>query len=115
MVVLVVVVGVPPPEPEETLIVTFEPLSTSVPAGGFCPNTVPLGRVDEASWICGTRFTAVSFWTAAFWSRPTRAGTTTGFWPFETTSVTVAPSSAVTPAAGAWLTTMPFCLSTRRA
>src|SRR5947207_1983845 len=67
VVAVVVVVVVPPaPGPLETLIVTFEPLSTSFAAGGFCAKTVPFGRVEGAFWMCGTSPTEVSFCTAAF-------------------------------------------------
>src|SRR5919197_69033 len=108
VVVAVVAVVVAVPGPLETLIVTFEPLSTSLPAGGFCANTVPFGRVEGAFWICGTRCTAVSRRTAAFCWSPTTDGTTTGFTPLETPMRTTEPFRAVTPGSGAWSTTVPF-------
>jgi hypothetical protein len=99
--VVVVVVVVPAPGPLETLMITFEPLSTSLPAGGFCAKTEPCGRVDGAFWICGTRPAAVSFCTAAFCSSPTTDGTATGFSPVDTLMVTTDPFRAVTPGSGA--------------
>src|SRR5437868_15414226 len=45
-VVVVDVVVVDGPDPVEAFSVTFEPLSTSVPAFGFCATTVPTGFAD---------------------------------------------------------------------
>src|SRR5512133_3435813 len=104
VVATVVVEGVP----VETLSVTVEPLSTSLPAGGFWATTVPAGL--EEPTLCSTDFnpTPVSAFTAEPCVWPTTCGTTTGFAPLETVSVTVLPLTAVTPAAGDCVMTMSF-------
>jgi hypothetical protein len=100
----VVVDGVP----VETLSVTVEPLSTCLPAAGFCATTMPAGLAEPT--LCNTDFrpTPVSAFTAEPCVWPTTCGTTTGFAPLEATSVTVVPVAAVTPAAGDCEITMSF-------
>src|SRR3954454_1570203 len=66
VVVAVVVVGVGAgPVPVETFTVTLEPLSTSFPAGGFWPTTVPAGLSEGTFWRTGLRPTFVSACTAS--------------------------------------------------
>src|SRR5436309_13860862 len=62
--VVVCTVVVPPPVPRETLTVTVEPLSTSLPAAGFCATTCPTGFVDGTFCNCGWRPSFVSCDTA---------------------------------------------------
>ena len=106
-VVAVVVVVVEGPVPVETFSVTFEPLSTSLPAAGFCATTVPTGFVDGT--LCKTGFspTPVKAFTAGPWDCPTTCGTITGLAPLETFRFTVVPRTAVTPATGDCSTTTP--------
>src|SRR5436190_24312948 len=61
---VVVVVGVGP-VPVETFSTTFEPLSTSIPAGGFWPTTVPTGLSAGTFWRTDFRPSFISASTAA--------------------------------------------------
>src|SRR5205814_1284482 len=72
------------PLPVETFSVTFEPLSTSWPAAGFCATTVPAGFADGT--LCSTGFSPapVKALTAEPCDSPTTCGTSTGFAPLET-------------------------------
>src|SRR3954468_24180616 len=81
VVVVETVVVVDGPVPVDTLSVTFEPLSTSLPAGGFWAPTVPAGRADGTLWSTGLRPAPVSAFTAEPCVWPTTCGTTTGFEP----------------------------------
>src|SRR3954452_11474092 len=103
VVVATVVVGTVVVEgvPVETFSVTFEPLSTSLPAGGFCATTTPAGFADPTLCSTGSRPAPVSAFTADPCVCPTTCGTTTGFAPLYTLSLTVVPVTAVTPARGA--------------
>src|SRR5947208_7214593 len=108
VVVVVVAVVVEGPLPVETFSVTFEPLSTSWPAAGFCATTVPAGFADGT--LCSTGFSPapVKALTAEPCDCPTTCGTITGFAPLETVKVTVVLRAAVTPATGDCSTTTPF-------
>src|SRR5207249_4973174 len=99
-VVVVATVVVAGPVPVEMFSVTFEPLSTSLPAFGFCATTVPAGRADGTFCRTGFSTTPVSALTAEPCDCPTTCGTTTGLAPLETVSLTVVPRTAVTPERG---------------
>src|SRR5437588_502472 len=108
VVVVVPTVVVEGPAPVETFSVTFEPLSTSFPAAGFCATTTPAGFVEGTLCNAGFRPTPVKAVTAAPCDWPTTCGTTTGLAPLETFRFTVVPRTAVTPATGDCSTTTPF-------
>ena len=84
-----------------TLSVTRLPRSTEVPCRGKVRMAVPSGTLSEASALTVTSKPAFSRVLMA-WERvwPSTEGTRALPGPFETTSVTVEPSSASSPALG---------------
>ena len=94
--------------PLETLMRTLLPFSTTLPAGGSCAVTVPVGLLDGTSKACGSRPALASVVSAASRERPTTLGTSTVSFPFETVIWTFVCFATWSPAWGLWSMTVPF-------
>src|SRR5438445_7369335 len=92
--------------PDETVIVTVEPLAAWVPAGGSVLITLPLGTLSDGwLWLRVLNPAWPSWLAATSASWPVTSGTATFSGPLDTMRVTVAPLAALVLAAGSWLIT----------
>ena len=86
--------------PDETLIRTDAPASTTTPGCGFCAVTWFAGFAELTCTTFATRSRCVSSATAASRDLPTSEGTVTFGLPLETRIVTIDPFCSFVPASG---------------